>query len=220
MQQIKEMPKTTVLADLYCYGNLLTTGIWGGVQLSYLLDQTGARSYVNSIHFIARDSYTVSIPMQVAQAPQTILAYEKDGQPLSEALRLVLPGANGASWIAQIISITMSESETSLPPINGGMAKDILSTLNDNRVILQTPPTTLAPSNAPTVAPTPNPTPIASPSPNSTLTPSPPPRNPPNAEPTDYILIISAIPAPIIALAVLIYWWHQKNSKLKKPQQV
>ena len=38
------------------------------------------------------------------------MAYALDNGPLNEGLRLVLPNANGNLWIAQIISITMSNS--------------------------------------------------------------------------------------------------------------
>jgi DMSO/TMAO reductase YedYZ molybdopterin-dependent catalytic subunit len=47
--------------------------------------------------------------------PQLIVAYEKDGQPLVEGLRLIVPGANGAAWIAMITSITMSTAGADYP---------------------------------------------------------------------------------------------------------
>ena len=97
------MPKTTLYAEIYCYGSLVDSGDWSGVQLSYLLNQISDGSNVNSIQFVAADSYTVTIPTLIAMAPETIIAYQKNGDPLSEGLRLVLPGYNGASWIAQIV---------------------------------------------------------------------------------------------------------------------
>jgi hypothetical protein len=102
------MPKTTVNADLYCDGALVTSGDWTGVSLNYLLNETQATSDISTIQFTASDGYKVNIPYEVALHPETIIAYEKDGEPLIEELRLILPGSNGAAWIAMITSITMN----------------------------------------------------------------------------------------------------------------
>ena len=102
------MPKTTVSADLYCYGALLTSGDWGGVKLSDLLDLVGLDSSVGSIRFTAQDGYAAGIPIETAMRSDVIVAYEENGVPLAEGLRLVIPGANGNIWIAQITSISMS----------------------------------------------------------------------------------------------------------------
>ena len=42
--------------------------------------------------------------------PDVIIAYEKDGVPLPETLRLVIPGANGGIWIGLITSITIGST--------------------------------------------------------------------------------------------------------------
>ena len=102
------MPKTTVYAELYCYGSLVTSGDWGGVQLSDLLNQAGLDPTVASIDFTAADGYVVSIPIAEAMRLDVIVAYEKDSAPLSEGLRLVVPEENGDIWIAGITSISMS----------------------------------------------------------------------------------------------------------------
>ena len=108
--QLYELPKTVVYAEIYCDGALATYGNWSGVLLSYLLTQAQASAEVGSIQFVASDGYRVAIPINLAMQPQIIIAYEKDGQPLAEGLRLIIPGANGAAWIAMITSITMSTS--------------------------------------------------------------------------------------------------------------
>jgi hypothetical protein len=108
--QLFEMPKTAVYAELYCDGALTTYGNWSGVLLSYLLTQAQATPEVGSIQFVASDGYRVAIPINIAMQPQIIIAYEKDGQPLTEGLRLILPESNGAAWIAKITSIIMSSS--------------------------------------------------------------------------------------------------------------
>lgn len=113
--QLFAMPKTIVNADLYCDGALAFYGNWSGVLLSYLLTQTQASPEIGSIHFVASDGYRVAIPIDLAIQPQIIIAYEKDGQPLAEGLRLIIPDANGASWIAKITFITMSTSGADYP---------------------------------------------------------------------------------------------------------
>ncbi len=107
--QLLTMPETTADADLYCYGALVTSGNWGGVSLSYLLQQAGADpSKASSINFLASDGYQVAIPTEMAMRQDVIVAYEKDGSPLSEGFRLVVPGENGNIWIAMITSISLS----------------------------------------------------------------------------------------------------------------
>jgi hypothetical protein len=113
--QLFEMPKTVVYAELYCDGALATYGNWSGVLLSYLLSQAQATPEVGSIQFVASDGYRVAIPINLAMQPQIIIGYEKDGQPLTEGLRLIIPGANGGAWIAMITSITISTSGADNP---------------------------------------------------------------------------------------------------------
>ena len=159
------MPKTTVNADLYCDGALAAHGNWSGVQLSYLLTQALATPEVASVQFTASDGYKVAIPIDLAMEPQIIIAYEKDGQRLSEGLRLVIPGANGAAWIALITSISMSSSGADYPAavtMGGGTISNIVSALNSTTETSSTPqqasvqtqpqPT---PENSPTIQETP-----------------------------------------------------------------
>ena len=174
-QQLTEMPQTTMYAEIYCYGSLVGCGDWSGVQLSYLLSQTNTNSEVKSLQLTASDSYTVQIPLQLALAPETIIAYQKDGVQLT-GLRLVLPGFNGAAWIDNIISITMSTSEVDLPPAASGAGArgNLVTNIVGNE---QAPPT---PTSIPEkTQPTSDPAPI-----NSTQNPVVPPVNITRGEPT------------------------------------
>ena len=174
--QILAMPKTVVNADLYCYGALVTYGDWGGVFLSYLLMEGHVNSSeVGSVRFMASDGYQVTIPVTLAMDTQVIVAYEMDAQPI-EGLRLIIPGANGASWIADIISITVSTSGAAYPegisvsPLGGLYADNVAPTTNSTP---QPSPTQQsapveeqpsAPENTPTIQePTPSVTQPASP---------------------------------------------------------
>jgi hypothetical protein len=139
--QLLAMPKTEVSADLYCDGALVTYGKWSGVPLNYLLNQTQLTPEVCSIQLTASDGYQVAIPLDLAIKPQIIIAYELNDQPLAEGLRLVIPDANGASWIANITFITMSTAGAAYPQaISVGHIKE-------NYVV-------------PTIEPTPKPSPI------------------------------------------------------------
>lgn len=163
-EQLLAMPKTTIDSALYCDGSLATSGNWSGVLLSYLLTQTQLTPVVSSIQFAASDGYTVNIPIDLAMQPQTILAYEKDGQPLAEGLRLILPGANGASWIALITSITMSTSGANYPEavtVGIGKIADLSASLNRT--------TAGSPTQQPTTQP--KPTPIVNSSSNQPISP-------------------------------------------------
>jgi len=108
------MPKTIVSGDLSCYGLLLTSANWGGVKLKTLLDQVGIDPQALSVDFTAQDGYTVAIPVERAVQSDVVVAYEREGEVLSEALRLVVPEANGNVWIAMIISITLSTSASQI----------------------------------------------------------------------------------------------------------
>jgi DMSO/TMAO reductase YedYZ molybdopterin-dependent catalytic subunit len=165
-EQLTAMPKVYSYADLLCYGNLVTTGNWGGIELTYLLSQANLTGEVGSVQFMASDGYKVTIPIDLALQPQVILAYEKDNQALPEGYRLVLPELNGAAWIAQITSLTMLASGANYPEVasaGGG-------SLSGQMPQLTNPTMTPQPTPAPTLPP---------------LTPKPTPSNSPSVTPTD-----------------------------------
>lgn len=120
--QILALPKTTVYAELYCYGALLISGNWTGVKLVDLLSSLGLNPSSGSIDFVAQDGYTVSIPSEMALQPNVIIAYQRDGISLAETYRLVLPQNNGNLWISTITAISLgtgtdavSQSPNGLP---------------------------------------------------------------------------------------------------------
>jgi DMSO/TMAO reductase YedYZ molybdopterin-dependent catalytic subunit len=120
------LPKTTVYAELYCYGNLVTDGYWGGFKLTDLLSQVGGLDEnIGSIYFEAQDGYKVHIPIKTAIREDVIIAYEKDEVPLPESPRLVIPNTNGNLWIAYITSIILSAEQ-----ISEGQSSDTDSSAN------------------------------------------------------------------------------------------
>jgi len=129
-EDLQAMPPTTVNAELYCDGSLVTSGNWTGILLSDLLLKAQQTPEVYSIHFTASDGYRVTIPIELAMHPQTIIAYQLNDQSLYEGLRLILPEYNGVSWISQITTITMSSSGADNPQgisTGTGKIKDLAS---------------------------------------------------------------------------------------------
>jgi DMSO/TMAO reductase YedYZ molybdopterin-dependent catalytic subunit len=124
INDLAAMPTTTVSAPLLCYGVLLTSGDWTGVTLGQLLSAAQINPQGNTFSFSASDGYNIIITAtDHPQWASTIIAYQKDGQPLTESLRLILPNENGAQWISMITSLTVSivaPPEDTTPPSGGG----------------------------------------------------------------------------------------------------
>ncbi len=196
--QLKEMPQTTIFAALYCYGSLVTAGAWSGVQLNYLLTQANVTSEVHSIQLLASDGYRVTVPIELAMASNTIIAYQKDGEPL-DGLRLVLPGYNGASWINQIINLNMSSIEVRAPATETEVwTNGNPGTINNGKQPSPTPILTSKP-----IQPTPKPTPY-----DTTVNPTAPPTNVTDSNPTPHQQTITNQPIDLdrftLALIVVI----------------
>lgn len=124
INDLANMPRTTVQADLYCYGMLVTRGEWAGVELGYLMGQVGVGNLEQvSIDLKASDGYEIKdFPLSTAKRSDVIIAYEKNGTALSEQVRLVVPGTNGNVWISMITQITVKAAagvslEALTPPL-------------------------------------------------------------------------------------------------------
>jgi DMSO/TMAO reductase YedYZ molybdopterin-dependent catalytic subunit len=126
---LANMPQTTVKASIYCYGAFVTSGNWTGVQLSYLLELAGVEQDVEfSVNFKASYGYTIyGFPESAVSRSDLIIAYQKDGAPLDEVLRLVVPGVNGNVWVSMITQVTVKATPGSAlqaltPPLSGSAA--------------------------------------------------------------------------------------------------
>lgn len=110
LDDLKAMPQTTEEATIYCVSfpdQIVTTGIWKGVSLSHLLAQVGVEPSAVKVAFFATDGYTTDLEVTTAMNGNVIVAYEKDGLPLSETLRLVVPGKWGYKWISRLTEISL-----------------------------------------------------------------------------------------------------------------
>jgi len=110
LTEIQALPKTSVSAAIYCVdrpGYLVQQGNWIGVSLSILLDQAGVSPEAIKIAFYAKDGYSTDLDIETAKRADIILAYEKDGLPLYEVLRLVVPYKWGYKWLGQLSDIVL-----------------------------------------------------------------------------------------------------------------
>lgn len=137
LPDLYRFPAKTLKVTLECAGNkrgmfepktygeqwgkgAISQGYWRGVPLVYILEQAGISSQASEIvvkgydHGFRKDSkkdypYARSLPVAKAIHPDTLIAYEYNGQPLSYKhgypLRLIVPGwyaMASVKWIRQI----------------------------------------------------------------------------------------------------------------------
>lgn len=105
LAELVALPQTTVYAVLICVGSpnsVVAEGNWTGVSLWLLLETAGVYPEAEKVAFFATDGFTTDLTIEEARREDIILAYEKDGVPLEETLRLVVPGKWGYKWIAMV----------------------------------------------------------------------------------------------------------------------
>jgi hypothetical protein len=96
------MPTSTVYAKLYCVGLPtvpLAEGDWTGVRLGLILEEAGVSPEAVKVAFYADDGFSTDLTVTTAMRDDIILAYERDGEPLVERVRLVVPCKWGYKWI-------------------------------------------------------------------------------------------------------------------------
>jgi DMSO/TMAO reductase YedYZ molybdopterin-dependent catalytic subunit len=107
---ITTLPQTPVNAALICVGSsgsVSEEGNWVGVNLWFLLETAGVSPGAVKVAFYASDGYSTDLPLETAKREDVILAYEKDGAPLNEKVRLVVPGKWGYKWISKVTRIEL-----------------------------------------------------------------------------------------------------------------
>lgn len=139
-EDIIRMPSKTLVLPLECAGNkrayfnpevygeqwkdgAISQGIWKGVPLANLLNYSGLKRTNTEVVFEAYDYgkrndlegtffYARSLPIQKALHPDTLIAYELNGDPIpfkhGYPLRLLVPqwyGMASVKWIKRIIVI-------------------------------------------------------------------------------------------------------------------
>ncbi len=160
LTDIEAMPQASVNSLLWCEGVVITGGIWLGVQISTLLQAANYIPGSTTLEFYASDGYNINISVEAALQNNFIIAYELNGQPLPETLRLILPNDEGPYWIAMITEMKVTDSgnyNCEPPPPAGSVSVPSPST-----------EPTLSPEPTITPAPTPSTQPSAMPQPTQT----------------------------------------------------
>jgi len=77
------------------------------VRLGFLLEQAGVSPSAVKVAFYDDYGYSTDLTIATATREDVIVAYERDGVPLDEKLRLVLPGKWGYKWISGVTHIEL-----------------------------------------------------------------------------------------------------------------
>jgi sulfite oxidase len=152
LEDLEALPGVSVTATLQCAGNrrlehsrvkpvggvqwdagAIGTAGWRGPRLADLLRKAGVKSGARHLWFEGLDTVTLKdrttafgggIPLEKAMRPETILALEMNGRPLSREhgfpVRTIVPGFIGARSVKWLHRITVSDR----PSENNFVARD------------------------------------------------------------------------------------------------
>lgn len=109
MEQIQKMPLTSMTIRHVCVEGWAAIVQWAGVRLQELVALAQPKGTVKYVYFFSADNYYESWDIASALHPQTLMAYQKNGQPLSidngAPLRLASPiklGYKQSKWVMRI----------------------------------------------------------------------------------------------------------------------
>ena len=113
LSQIQKMPLTSMVIQHVCVEGWAAVVQWGGLKLSDLIALVQPKPSARYVYFKSADGYYESWDLASALHPQTLMAYQKDGQPLSAdhgaPLRLASPvklGYKLSKWVTQITFVS------------------------------------------------------------------------------------------------------------------
>lgn len=109
MADIEKLPLTSMVIRHVCVEGWAAIVQWGGVRLRDLLNLAQPKSQVRYAYFQSADNYYESWDIASVLHPQTLLAYQKNGQPLpaenGAPLRLAAPiklGYKQSKWVTRV----------------------------------------------------------------------------------------------------------------------
>lgn len=110
LTDFQALPLTSMVIQHVCVEGWAAIVQWGGVRLHELLRLAQPKSNARYVYFKSADGYYESWDLASATHPQTLMAYQKNGQPLSAdngaPLRLASPiklGYKQSKWVTQIV---------------------------------------------------------------------------------------------------------------------
>lgn len=109
LADLQKLPLTTMVIRHVCVEGWAAIVQWGGVRLSDLAMIAQPKAKAKYVYFKSADGYYESWDLASALHPQTLMAYQRNGQPLSvdngAPLRLASPiklGYKQSKWVTQI----------------------------------------------------------------------------------------------------------------------
>ncbi len=112
MAELLQMPKTVVNGRLTSVTRWSVLGDWGGISLAELIELANPSPSVRYIRFWSYGLiYDTSIPLDIAQKEKSLVAWEFDGEDLSEdyggPLRAFIPYLWGYKSAKSIVKIEL-----------------------------------------------------------------------------------------------------------------
>ncbi len=128
LAELRSYPSRTQITHLACEEGWSFIAQWTGVPLSYVLDLVGVQPQARYVAFFFFKQGFESIDMSDAWHPQTLLAYEMNGQdlplPHGAPVRLRIPrqlGYKSVKWLSQI---TVTDSVKNIGKGLGSTARE------------------------------------------------------------------------------------------------
>jgi DMSO/TMAO reductase YedYZ molybdopterin-dependent catalytic subunit len=113
MAEIQRMPLTSMTIRHVCVEGWAAIVQWGGIRLQDLVSLVQPKANVRYVYFKSADGYYESWDIASALHPQTLMAYQKNSQPLSidngAPLRLASPiklGYKQSKWVTRITLVS------------------------------------------------------------------------------------------------------------------
>lgn len=112
-EELSSMPKSIVDARLTSVTRFSVRGLWGGIRLSDLFHEVGARPDARFVRFWSyRGIYDTSVPVEVALREKMLLAYEFDEEMLEEdyggPIRVFCPYLWGYKSAKSVIKVELT----------------------------------------------------------------------------------------------------------------
>lgn len=115
MAEIKALPKTEIVFDFKCVEGWDQIQYWGGVKFADFIEHFKLNEQAK-LPYIGMETpngeYYIGLESESAMHPQTLLAYEMNGQPLAlehgAPLRLIIPVKYGIKNLKRIGTISFS----------------------------------------------------------------------------------------------------------------
>jgi DMSO/TMAO reductase YedYZ molybdopterin-dependent catalytic subunit len=113
MAEIQRMPLTSMIIRHVCVEGWAAIVQWGGVRLRDLMFLAQPKANVRYVYFKSADGYYESWDLASASHPQTLMAYQKNGDSLSAdngaPIRLASPvklGYKQSKWVTRITLVS------------------------------------------------------------------------------------------------------------------